>query len=469
MLSQISVPEAETEFVSLSDGMKHGFIFGREEIEAAIATPIISDGTADHVDVSDTIGGIVHGRKELDVPSVASIHDFRKVRETVDGLPHRGRLIFPGPVTMFHPSVVSEGRDVIAVGLDTKNDAELIVQLDAVLAHVMAKAVPLNSCRELAAKFPFESWIQTAPEKHGQLIRFHSVGERADQFFVNGGEGLSVLEDDIRGVFGLHETPMNAGGEDPDGGTVFLHHTIQGLMQLLGVETVGQHLGLFEVLNVHEGVFNLLKVDAFFRKLDGEMIVRVAIELQPERGPGGHPQIAESEVLIDKIEVVVETAAGIILEKGLMGGLVMPGLVSRACLHRRKDVDQPRMISPFLEDFLNPILFAERVDLADEFDGKTVVVSQSLHVLTDLIPVRGRPLLIIEDSNIVPIEEACHCLGMADVWQSSLYNNSVIAGKYAGNVLCVTFHERYSHGYLLRLGILRLDDTHNSPEWPMAA
>jgi hypothetical protein len=470
MASQIAVAETEAEFVGLRNGKKHGFIFSVKEIKATIASPLVADGPADFIHLANTIGGIIHGGEELQVATVTSIHDFRKIGQTVDALSHGGRLVFPCSVAMFHPSVVSEGRYVIAVCLDAENATELVVQLDAVLAHVVAKAVPFNSCRKLAAQFPFEAGIQTPAEEHGQIGRFYGVSEGADQFLVNRGEGLAILEDDIRSVFDLHEAPMNAGWKVLDGGKVLPHHAIQGLMQQPGVEVVCQFLGLFKVVDVYEGVFDLLKFDVFLRKLNGQEIMCVAIELQSKGRPGGHAQIAESEIFVDEIKVVVETAAGIIFKEGLVGCLIMPGLEGCTCFHGRKDVDQTRMRPPLFENLFDTIFFAKGVDLFDELDGKIMFVGQRLCVLTYLVPVRGGPFLEIEDANAVLIKEACHCLRMADVRQRALYDNPVITGQNAGNDLCMTFREGGIHRYLLgQVHFPFEDDTKRSREWSIAA
>lgn len=44
----------------------------------------------------------------------------------------------------------------------------------------------------------------------------------------------------------------------------------------------------------------------------------IAIELESERSPGRHTQIAEAILLVDKIEIVMEAAPRVIFEKCLV-------------------------------------------------------------------------------------------------------------------------------------------------------
>ena len=52
----------------------------------------------------------------------------------------------------------------------------------------------------------------------------------------------------------------------------------------------------------------------------------IAIELESERGPGWHTQIAEAILLVDKIEIVMEAAPRVIFKKVLCVFLSCHGL-----------------------------------------------------------------------------------------------------------------------------------------------
>src|SRR5271167_1805896 len=67
----------------------------------------------------------------------------------------------------------------------------------------------------------------------------------------------------------------------------------------------------------------------------------VAIELQAEWQPGGHPQIDQSECGIDEVEVVVQAFAAVRPHQGPAGRLIMPRSIAVAGFHRRDDVHQP--------------------------------------------------------------------------------------------------------------------------------
>lgn len=471
ILAQVAVSETEGKVVALRNGKKHGFIFGVKDVEAPIAPSVVADAAADFLDVANTIGWIVHGGEKFDVPTVTGIHDFRQIGKTVDGLPCWGCFVLPCSVPMFHPSVVFKGRDVIAVRFDAENTAELVIHLDTVLSHVVSQAVSFDACRELAAQLSLEAWIQTPAQKHGQIIRFHGMSESADQLFVNRGEGLSVLKEDIRSVFDLHKAPMNTGWKVADDGGVLSCHTIQCFMQQIGGESVGQLLGLFKVVNVYEGVVDLFELDAFLLKLTGKEIVCVAIELKSKGSPCRHAQIAEPEILIDEIEVVVKATTGIILEKGFMRDLIMPGLERCTRFHGREDVDQARLVPPLFKYLFDAIFFAEGFHLSNKLNSKIIGGGHRIRMLAHLVAVNGGPFLEIEDANPLLIEKTGYCMWMADVRQRTLYNNAIITGQRADNALCMTFRERNSHGYLLVQGQLHLqrDDTRRLPKCSMAA
>jgi hypothetical protein len=107
-------------------------------------------------------------------------------------------------------------------------------------------------------------------------------------------------------------------------------------------------------------------------------VVAVAIELQAKRTPSRDPQVAEAELLIDEVEVIVETASGLELEVGFAGALVVPRHVGHTGFHRAEDVDQAGVVAALLQDLLHPVFFAERFALADELDLQPILCGDGL-------------------------------------------------------------------------------------------
>ena len=80
----------------------------------------------------------------------------------------------------------------------------------------------------------------------------------------------------------------------------------------------------------------------------------------------------------------METFALVKLEKCLPRSLVMPRLISIALFHGRKDVDQSFSLSGFLDNFLNPVIFAESPQLTNELDFNIVFICNALCICSDL-------------------------------------------------------------------------------------
>jgi len=102
----------------------------------------------------------------------------------------------------------------------------------------------------------------------------------------------------------------------------------------------------------------------------------------------------------------------------------MPRTKRSAGFHRRKYRNQSRLISPALEDLLNPFLFAKIV-LPHEFHLQPVLLRQSLGVLTQFFPKRFGPMGIIENPDSTAVQESGHRRRMTDIRQRSGYDDSV--------------------------------------------
>lgn len=93
--------------------------------------------------------------------------------------------------------------------------------------------------------------------------------------------------------------------------------------------------------------------------------------------------MTQPELGVDEVEVVVQAAAAVGLDERLVRALVVPRLERRAALHGAEDVDEPGLRAPLGDDLLDPVLLAERLDVADELDREAVLVGHTLGVLTD--------------------------------------------------------------------------------------
>ena len=97
--------------------------------------------------------------------------------------------------------------------------------------------------------------------------------------------------------------------------------------------------------------------------------------------------MAEPELGIDEVEVVVEALALLGLETRPPGLLVVPRSIGRASLHRRQDVNEAGVLATLREDLSDAIFLSKR-RLAHELDFHAVFLRQPLRILPDLLTER---------------------------------------------------------------------------------
>src|SRR5512136_303603 len=89
---------------------------------------------------------------------------------------------------------------------------------------------------------------------------------------------------------------------------------------------------------------------------------------------------------------------------GLALRLIMPCTVSRTALHRRENMDQPRLLPSLAQDGLDPVFFAKRLALADELYRDLVLRRDSFSPLTNFIPQRDGKLTVAKNANVVIVQ-----------------------------------------------------------------
>ena len=152
-----------------------------------------------------------------------------------------------------------------------------------------------------------------------------------------------------------------------------------------------------EVRDVHEGVLQSGIADARPVQLPRQGVMAVEVELQAEGRPRRDPQVAQAELRVEEVEVVVQALGLGGLEEGPARRLVVPRPERGAGFHRREDVDQPGMRPPLREDRLDAFLLAKVLAL-NEVDLQAVRLRQSLGMGAELVAKRLPPqaLLILE-------------------------------------------------------------------------
>ena len=436
--AQDTVADAETLNSALGNSLKDSFVVGAEEIETTVAAAGFPYWAAYLVDSFDAVGRVVYRRKEVEVTAITGTHQVGKVGQAVDRLAHVGRFVAVASITMFHPTVVFEERYIVCEGLDTENTAEFVIHLDATLAHAMTDGMSFDTSRELAAEFAFVTWVEPFAQEHGDIVGFDGVRERPDQFLVNRIKGITIVEDDVRGVFGLHNAPVNARVKPRDHWAKPLRDGVQQPVQSLDREFIGELLRFLEVVDVNESVFNLFVRNALFIELASEPVVSVEIELKAEGRPSGDAKITEAELFVDEVDVIMQASTGIILEESGVGFLVVPGLEGSTGFHSGENMDDARLLASVGDDFLDAFVLSE-VFVFDELDVDFVFSGNGLDIVVDFIPHRSGPLFEVKNADSVDFEKTSNGAWMANVGQGSLDDNAIETAYGAHDYFRVTF------------------------------
>jgi len=215
------------------------------------------------------------------------------------------------------------------------------------------------------------------------------------------------------------------------------------------LKIIGPLLGLGEILRLDESIVQKTIGKPLPAEEAGQEIMSVKIELQSEGSPGWHPQIAQSQIFKDEVEVVVDAFGLRASEKGLARLLVMPGLERRTGLQGGEDMDQSRMISTLGDDLLQTFFLPE-ILLSDKFDFQTILPGQILRMETDFVPQGFDKLGIIENANAFGPQMAPHGIGIADIGKRSGDDYPIKTRKDASNFTGISFCQRNHDSNLFR-------------------
>src|SRR6185436_20308746 len=109
-------------------------------------------------------------------------------------------------------------------------------------------------------------------------------------------------------ILHLHQAPVVTAREVRQDRAQPSSDPVQDAVQGLGAQAVGHLLGAAEVLDLDEDVSDQSVADSLPAQLASQPVMPIEIELQAERRPSGNPQIAEPQVLVNKVEVVVQAS-----------------------------------------------------------------------------------------------------------------------------------------------------------------
>ena len=143
--------------------------------------------------------------------------------------------------------------------------------------------------------------------------------------------------------------------------------------------------------------------------------------------------MAQAQVLVHEIEIIVQALAVIGNQVCLTCLLVVPWLVRRARLHGGKNAHQSRLLAPTGQNLVHPVFLPE-VPLADEFDLDTGFSRHLLRVLANPVPERLGELRIVKDPNPSLEQKRGHSPGKTDLRQGTENQHPVPAAQDPRNL-----------------------------------
>jgi len=160
----------------------------------------------------------------------------------------------------YHPVVLEEG-DVIDGGLDSENQAELIVHLDGNRTHAVFDPGSLDSCVEGISHLAFILIVKLSSEESCDVLGLDGVDGGAGQMPINGLEIFLVFEDDIGCILGLHDAPVITQIEAFDDRAESLRKKIELCVKQIDFEGIGEALSLAKIGYLGEGVIQEAMMD----------------------------------------------------------------------------------------------------------------------------------------------------------------------------------------------------------------
>jgi hypothetical protein len=119
---------------------------------------------------------------------------------------------------------------------------------------VVADAGGFDSGGEVVPDLVGGAGTNDAAEEGGDILGLDGVDGGPNEGLVEGLEVLLALEDDVGGVLGLVDAPVDPGGEVAQHGAEAPSQPVEAAMELFDPDLVGQDLGPGKVGDVDEGV-----------------------------------------------------------------------------------------------------------------------------------------------------------------------------------------------------------------------
>jgi len=415
-----------------------------EEVQTLDGSIALALRFAEPRQVALAAGSILDGREELQVAPIAGEQNLAQVDEAVDRLLQGSEFPSAVPITVFHLAVVLEEGDIVGGGFQPQHAAELVVHLHPGLGEAVLDAGALDAGGKAAAQFLGEQGRDLLAQEACHLLGLDCEHRLAREALIQGLQGGLGAEDQVSRVLHLHQAPVIGLPEDFGHRAEALGIPIKAAVQLIGTHGVSERLRPVDILEAHEGVIGKGIIDAGGGELSRQPRMTVAVELQAKRTPGGHPQVAKTEFLVDEVEVVVQALARVGLERGLAAGLVVPRSVALAGFHRRDYMHQPRMIASACEHLRHHVLLAD-VRLVDVLDLDARLGTRLLRTGADAFSQRFGKARVVKDADAPRVKKARHPARVACARERARNHDSVIAREHPHHAVPVALCQHLRH------------------------
>ena len=260
--------------------------------------------------------------------------------------------------------------------------------------------------------------------------------------------GLQVplpAKHNVGSIFCLHKAPVTAVGKVTNDRTVFWYDLVELTMKVFSHHRIGQFLSFAKVIDLDKGIVEHLKAYTFSLEIGRQLMMAIVIELQAERRPGGHPQIAQAKLRANEVELIMQTPAGDRLKISLVGLFIMPWLIASTRLHRREYMYQSGMRASLFYNLIDPVFIAE-VLLSDKLDLQTILCGQVFGIGTDIVAQRLCPFGIVENPNVLGFKKSGHALGITNTGNRAGQYYAVKARKHPLNLTGMAVDKLF-HGW----------------------
>jgi hypothetical protein len=235
---------------------------------------------------------------------------------------------------MFYRSVVLKKGDIVYRDLNSQNQAKLIVHLYGNRAHAVFDPGSLDACVEIIAHLTFIVPMKLSAKEGCDVFRLYGMNGGTSQMFIDGLKILLGPEHDIGCIFGLHDAPVISHAELFDDRTKTFCKKIEPCVEQFNFEGIRKTLSVTKIRNTRKAIVDKIKWNGALVQLHGQPGMSIKIDLEAKRTPSRHADIEKPELLINKIEVIVQAFAIVGLKKRLVRLFVMPWLIGLAGFHR---------------------------------------------------------------------------------------------------------------------------------------